>query len=111
VIMSLELAAISVLSLCCHRLPVISRTGNHHPRDRRLPRLGTIPGFIGGSGSGFGAGGSSLARIAFSGSWRVGERIILERMPQVSGERASLVIGQVERHNGVNMAILTGDGA
>ena len=69
-----------------------------------------MPGLRGGNGSGRGAGGSSFASIAFSGSSRgaSGNRssssVLRSRRTSARKlARKLLVIGQVERHNPVDM--------
>ena len=64
-------------------------------RRRFCPCVGPIPGFSGGSGSGRG-GQDRLQRVK---PW--GERVagVVDRLPQVPGEGADLVIGRVARHN------------
>lgn len=63
-----------------------------------------MPGLSGGKGGGFGAGGSSLTRIAFnvSSRGRMREGIVIDRAAEKPDQSNFLVIGQVERHPGDN---------
>ena len=64
------------------------------PRIRATTMLGSPGGFSGGNGSRFGAGGSSLSRIAFQRSHarRQREAVGGDRLPQQLGE-GGLIVG------------------
>jgi hypothetical protein len=65
---------------------------SHHRRRRPRPTLGPMPGFSSGNGSGRGAGGSSFARIALSGSQvaRIISRIIAP-LPEIKRRNKMVV--------------------
>jgi hypothetical protein len=83
---------------------VIRRPGVRVHRRSRPWCVGPMPGFSGGRGSGFGAVGSSFARIAFSGVETRHERVvgIIDRLAQVlASARISLSVGASRQCTGM----------